>query len=308
MTCYLIAGASGYVGSRLATQLLANGQRVRGLVRNPDTPTVERLAALGLTVWIGNLTQPESLIGIAEGVSYVYNLTSCLAIAGEAAHQTYVYGNQHLLAACSRARSVRGYLFTSSVAPYGNAGEDLVSEDHPVQPTHPLAATLLAAEQTIMRVAREHRFPATVLRCGSIYGPERDPVEAVSYGLTMLYGDGRNFVSHIHIDDLIAVLLAMPTYGQPGAIYNVADDEPVRQRELVGAVRQRLGMVPPRSHSPAAALAAGLDPSIVGMLSASVRLDNRRLKHDLPIRLRYPSMRVWLDERLPHEAELAIGV
>jgi hypothetical protein len=44
------------------------------------------------------------------------------------------------------------------------------------------------------------------------------------------------------------------------------------------------------------------------MGTASVRLDNRRLKHDLGLDLRYPSMRAWLDERLPVEESVAVGV
>jgi len=76
MARYLIAGAAGYVGSRLAEQLLARGESVRGLVRDPDNEAVERLAGLGMAVWEGDVTQPESLVGVANGVEYVYNLTS----------------------------------------------------------------------------------------------------------------------------------------------------------------------------------------------------------------------------------------
>ncbi|RRR69327.1 MAG: NAD-dependent epimerase/dehydratase family protein [Candidatus Viridilinea halotolerans] len=299
MACYLIAGASGYVGARLAERLLAAGERVRGLVRNPDAPVVEQLAARGMTVWIGDLTHPTSLVGIADGVDFVYNLTSRLVIENGSLQRTYVDGNQHLIAACSRSRTVQRYIFTSNVAPYGHCGATLVSEDTPVAPQHPLGEVMVAAEQTLLHAAREHHFPAIILRCASLYGPGRDPVQAVAAGLATIYGDGRNFVAHIHIEDLLAVLLALPAHGQPGAIYNIGDDQPLRALALYSEIRQRLGMVPPRTVAPAAALAAGIDPTIVGMLSASVRLDNRRMKHDLPITLRYPSLMAWLDERLP---------
>jgi nucleoside-diphosphate-sugar epimerase len=307
MAYYLIAGASGFVGSRLAERLLSRGHRVRGLVRTPDSEVVEGLAHQGMSVWTGDLTRPESLVGAADGVDYVLNLTSRLVIENGSVRRTYVDGNQNLIAACSRSRAVRAYLFTSSVAPYGHAGDALVSEDHPVAPSYPLGDVLAEAERTILRVAREHRFPAMILRCASIYGPGRDPVAAVESGVATLYGDGRNYVSHIHLEDLLGILERMPAEGQPGAIYNVGDDEPMRQIELYTEVRQRLGMVPPRTFSPEAALAGGLDPNVVGMLSASVRLDNSRLKHDLALTLRYPSLRTWLDERLPVEESVAVG-
>ncbi|HMQ35180.1 MAG TPA: NAD-dependent epimerase/dehydratase family protein, partial [Chloroflexaceae bacterium] len=268
----------------------------------------ERPPSRGRCVWAGALTRPDSLVGVADGVDYVYNLTSRLVIENGSVRRTFVDGNQHLIAACSRARTVKSYVFTSNVSPYGDAGDDLVSEDHPVAPAHALGAVMVEAEQTIMRAAREHRFPAIILRCGSIYGPDRDLVDAVEQGIATLYGDGRNFVSHIHIDDLLDILAAVATDGQPGAIYNVGDDQPLRQIELLSEVRQRLGMVPPRAFSPAAALAAGLDPAIVGTLTASVRLDNSRLRHDLGLTLRYPSVRAWLDERLPVEEEVLVAI
>jgi len=307
MAYYLIAGASGYAGSRLAERLLTRGHRVRGLVRTPDSETVEQLAHNGMSVWTGDVTRPESLVGAANGVDYVLNLTSRLVIENGSLRRTYVDGNQNLIAACSRSRSMRSYLFSSSVAPYGHTGETLVSEDHAVAPSYPLGEVMAEAERSILRVAREHRFPAIILRLASIYGPGRDPVEAVASGVTTIYGDGRNYVSHIHIADLLEVLERIPAEGQPGAVYNVGDDEPLRQIELYAEVRQRLGMVPPRTVSPATALAAGLDPTVVGMLSASVRLDNSRLKHDLALTLSYPSLRAWLDERLPVAESVAVG-
>jgi nucleoside-diphosphate-sugar epimerase len=307
MAYYLIAGASGYVGARLAERLLAHGHRVRGLVPDPEAAGVDRLAALGMAVWTGDVTQPDSLVGVADGVDYVLNLTSRLVLDNGSVRRTFVEGNQNLIAACSRSRTVRTYLFTSGTAPYGDAGEHLVDEDTPATPTCPLGEVLVAAEQSILDAVRRHHFPAMILRVASIYGPDRDFVDAIEAGTVTVYGDGRNFVPHIHIDDLLEVLERLPAEGQPGAIYNVGDDEPLRWIDLVGNVRQRLGMVPPRTFSPAVALNAGLDPSVVAMLTASVRLTNARLKHDLNLTLRYPSVLDWLDQRLPVDQAVAVG-
>ncbi|NJO83261.1 MAG: hypothetical protein HC828_10865 [Blastochloris sp.] len=53
---------------------------------------------------------------------------------------------------------------------------------------------------------------------------------------------------------------------------------------------------------------AGLDPAVVQLAAASVRLSNARLKHDLNLDLRYPSYRTWLDERLGSVAPLLEAV
>ncbi|MEO7911832.1 MAG: NAD-dependent epimerase/dehydratase family protein [Roseiflexaceae bacterium] len=304
MARYLIAGAAGYVGSRLAEQLLARGESVRGLVRDLDTEAVEYLAGIGMTVWQGDLTQPESLVGVANGIEYVYNLTSRSVLENGSVRRVFVDGNRNLVAACSRARTVHAYVFAGNAAPYGDQGDTWLTEDAPVAPCYPLGEVMVEAEQAIMELVRTHHFPAIILRVGTIYGPERDFIDAVLSGTATLIGDGTNFVARIHIDDLITMLDRVALVGQPGAIYNVSDDEPARAAVLYGEVRQRLGMVPPRVFSKAGALFSGLDSSVVGMASASARLSNARIKHDLALTLRYPSFRAWLDQGLASAAPL----
>ena len=295
---YLIAGAGGYAGARLAEQLLEQGHAVRGLVRDPDTEIAQRLAGLGMAVWQGDLTQPESLVGVAGGAEIVYNLTSRSVLENGSARRVFVEGNRNLIAACSRARSVRAYVFAGSVAPYGDRGDAWLGEDAAPAPCFALGYVMAEAEQAILQMVRAHHFPAMILRVGKIYGPGRDLVDMVQSGTATPIGDGRNFLAHIHIDDLLDVLQRLARDGQPGAIYNVCDDEPVRAAEFYGELHQRLGLPPPRAFAKDAALAAGLDESLVGMAASSARMSNLRLKHDLGVRLRYPSVYDWLDERL----------
>jgi nucleoside-diphosphate-sugar epimerase len=303
---YLIAGAAGYVGTRLAEHLLARGHAVRALVRDSESDAAQRLAALGAAIWQADITQPEGLVGVASGIEHVINLTSRFVLENGSARRLYVEGNRNLIAACSRSRSVRSYLFTSSTTPYGDRGDEWLSEDSPVAPNHPLAETMVAAEQVLLEAARQHAFPAIILRVGSIYGPGRDPIETVRSGTATLIGDGRNFLPHIHVDDLVEVLARLATEGQPGAIYNVVDDEPARAAAFYGEIRRRLGMVPPRAFPKEAALFAGIDPSVVGVASSSARVSNERIRQELGLQLRYPSYRTWLDEQLAAE-EQAVG-
>lgn len=304
---YLIAGAAGYVGSRLTEYLLAQGHYVRGLVRDPDTDVVQRLAAQGMAVWHGDVTQPESLIGVANGIERVFNLTARFVLENGSVRRVFVEGNRNLIAACSRARTVCSYIFTSNVAPYGDRGDEWLEEDTPVAPCYPLGQVMVDAEQAIMNLVRDYYFPAIILRVGTIYGPDRDVIDAVQSGTATLIGDGRNFISRIHVDDVLHVLDRVAVDGQPGAIYNVADNEPMRVAEFYGEVRRRLGMVPPRVFPKAAALFSGIDPSVVGMASASTRLSNQRMTQELEVQLRYPRFHDWLDERLEVEQELAIS-
>ncbi|GIV89673.1 MAG: epimerase [Chloroflexus sp.] len=307
MTNYLIAGAAGYIGSRLAARLLAAGHHVRGLVYSAEDPVVERLASLGMAVWIGDLTRPETIDGITDEIEVVYNLTNRMPIDGSTLLRSlYVDGNQHLIAMSVRARTVRAYVWASNAAPYGDHGENWVDEDSPIAPSYPLGTILATAEQIILQAVRAYRFPAIILRMATVYGPDRDPLEAIASGQLTIYGNGRNFIPHIHIDDALEVLIRTVEMGQIGAIYNVSEDEPLRLIEIVSEVRRRLGMLPPRTFDPQVGLRAGLDRSVIGALTSSVRMSNARMRHDLGIELRYPSLRYWIDERLP--LELAVGV
>lgn len=307
MGSYLVVGASGYVGTRFVERLLDQGHRVRGVVRNNDSEKVERLAARGMVVWTGDVTRTESLHGVAEGVEYVYNLTSAFALETGPCRRTFVDGNRNLIGACSRSRSVRSYIFASSFAPYGDAVDALVDEDSLVAPTYALGEVMAEAELAVMDAVQQHHFPAIILRLAAIYGPGRDFIDIVRNSTLTIYGDGRNYLPHIHVEDLLTVLEQVAIAGQPGAIYNVGDDEPLRQIELYAEVRRRLGMLPPRTYSPETALHAGIDPSIVGRSLASVRMSNRRLKHDLNLALRYPSCWNWLNECLPLPLELEVA-
>jgi nucleoside-diphosphate-sugar epimerase len=302
---YLIAGASGYVGARLAERLLARGHTVRALVRDSESEAAEELASLGATIWQADVTQPETLIGVAQGVEQVYNLTAPFVLGNGTVRRVYVEGNRNLIAACSRSRSVRSYVFLSGVAVYGDHGDAWLSEDTPPAPCHPLGEALAAAEQALLEAVRLHNFPAIIARAGVIYGPGRDPVETVRSGTATLIGDGRNFIAHIHIEDLLSALELLGEGGQPGAVYNIVDDEPARTAELYGEIRRRLGMVPPRIFPKQAALHAGFDPSVVGVAASSARARGDRLRIELGFALRHPSILAWLDQREEEPAELA---
>lgn len=301
---YVIVGASGYTGSRLAEYLLDRGHTVRGLVRNADTAVTQRLAGRGMVVWEGDLTQPDTLVGVAAGMEYVVNVTAHSVLDNGQVQRLFVEGNRNLIAACSRSRSVRSYVFAGNVAPYGDRGDTWLTEDTPIAPSFPLGHVIAEAEQVVRESVRHYRFPAMMVRMATIYGPERNMVDAVLNGTATIIGHGRNFVPRIHIDDVLPILDRIARDGQPGAVYNVGDDEPLRLVDVVGEVRRRLGMLPPRSFSAEMALHSGMDPSVVGMATASVRLSNERIRQELELTLRYASFREWLDQQLPARVEL----
>ena len=69
----LVTGCVGYIGSRLVTEMLANGQSVRGLVRKEELDKATALEEQGMEIWEGDLINPDSLVGIGQDVDVVFH-------------------------------------------------------------------------------------------------------------------------------------------------------------------------------------------------------------------------------------------
>ncbi|MGH6912634.1 MAG: SDR family NAD(P)-dependent oxidoreductase, partial [Geminicoccales bacterium] len=92
----------------------------------------------------------------------------------------------------------------------------------------------------------------------------------------------------IHVDDIVQVLRASMARPNPGAIYNVADDEPAPPQDLITFACGLLGVAPP----PAVSFeSAELSPMARSFYNDSRRVCNARIKQELGVALRYPSYR-----------------
>lgn len=138
----------------------------------------------------------------------------------------------------SREKPAR-LVYLSSTAVYGNA-KGRVTEKTPVH----------AAGAGAGRVAAEALYRplgAILLRIAGIYGPGRGLHERLKTGTYQLPGGGTGHVSRIHVDDLCDAITVALACGSPGEVYNVADDAPVPQREVVEWLCARLGVPVPGS-------------------------------------------------------------
>src|SRR5690242_13049573 len=110
MALILIVGC-GYRGKRLGLRLIKEGHRVRGLTRSSDHAAA--LAKLGIEPVVGDVTLPESLRGIGEGVSVVYHLMGSMSGNDEQLQKLHVDGVRNLLAAFGGTALTR-YVYESS--------------------------------------------------------------------------------------------------------------------------------------------------------------------------------------------------
>ncbi|MBN2470270.1 MAG: NAD-dependent epimerase/dehydratase family protein, partial [Anaerolineae bacterium] len=165
----LVTGATGFLGGTLAARLLADGVRVRALVRSEQRG--RDLGARGVQLILGDLTDPQALQRAVEGCTVVFSVGA--ALHGTAAEQytVNVTGVEQLVEAAHRA-GVRRVVHVSSIAVYGVERPGVLSEAMPAQPGSDYYGQSKAlGERRLFERAAALGLEAVVVRPGMIYGP-----------------------------------------------------------------------------------------------------------------------------------------
>ena len=178
----------------------------------------------------------------------------------------------------SPARMV--YLSTTGV--YGNIRE--VDETTAAAPVTERQRLRLAAEQAVAAGP----WASLILRPAAIYGPGRGVHARLREGSFKLLGDGSNFISRIHVDDLASIVVAALFCELTGA-YPAADDGPCRSREIVAFCAELLGLPLPPAVGP-----DELDET----RRTNRRVDGGAIRRLLGVELAYPSYRVGIPAAL----------
>ncbi len=188
-----------------------------------------------------------------------------------------------------------GYLSTTGV--YGDSGGALVDETTPPAPLTERARRRAAAE-----VAWRALDPsAHVFRLAGIYGPGRSSLDQVRAGTARRIVKPGQAFSRIHVADIARSLEASIDRPDPGAIYNLCDDEPAPSSEVVAFACRLLGVEPPPEIPFEQAQLSEMALSFYG---ENRRVSNARIKRELGLDLLYPTYREGLaaiaaaDERL----------
>jgi nucleoside-diphosphate-sugar epimerase len=272
----LIVGA-GDVARRLMP-LIANRFRVFVLLRSAEKAPAWRAA--GACPIAGDLDDRRSLARAAALAQWVVHLAPPPASGG---------GDPRtgaLLAALRRPRSLAQrlvYISTSGV--YGDCSGALVSEARTPSPTTPRARRRLAAERLVRRFAKSRR--ACILRVPGIYAADRLPLPRLHAGTPALRAEEDVFTNHIHADDLAIAIRSALFLGRSGRVYHVVDDSAQKMGDYFDAVADAFRLPrPPRVSREEAK--RWVDPGLLSFMSESRRLDNRRMKRELRVRLRYP--------------------
>lgn len=283
MTPVLIVGC-GYVGRRLARGLLDEGRTVSGVVRSAESAAA--LHDLGIVPVRTDLDQDCTAGTLPAAGAELYYLAPPPPTGDDDPRL------QRVLAAL-REGSPRRIVYISTSGVYGDCAGAWVDESHPVQPATPRARRRAAAESALQSWSAATGVPVVILRVPGIYGPGKLPLERLRKGLPLLYEADSPFTNRVHVDDLVAACRAAMTRGRPGAAYNVSDGQPSNMTDYFNRIADRVGL--PRPPLVGRADIDRLGPGMRAFMEESKRLDNRRMRTELGVVLRYPSLESGLD-------------
>jgi nucleoside-diphosphate-sugar epimerase len=278
----LIVGC-GDVGLRVA-RLLVGRWRVLALTSSPAR--VAALRAAGIVPLVGDLDRPATLARLADLADAVLHL------APPAPEGNTDLRTARLLAALARSARLRRLVYGSTSGVYGDCAGARVDETRPLAPTSARARRRADAEARMRVFGRRRGVAVTILRIPGIYALDRkggDPRERLARGSPVLVAGDDVYTSHIHADDLARACVAALRRGRHQRVLNIADDSALLMGDYFDLVADRFALTRPQrvTRSEAAAL---LSPTQLSFLGESRRLLNTRMKRELRVALRYPTV------------------
>lgn len=277
MTTYLVTGAAGFIGAKVAELLLDDGQRVVGVDNLNDAYDVRlkewRLARLtkrdGFVFQRLDITQRQALRDLAEsgdlaGVEAVFNLAARAGVRQSVADpwayvDTNVTGTLNLLELC-RERGIKKFILASTSSLYGAGNPMPYREDADTsRPLSPYAASKKGAEALCHSYHYLHGLDVTVFRYFTVYGPAGRPdmslfrfVQWVSEGRPVLiFGDGTQSRDFTYVDDIArGTILGLKPLGYE--VINLGSDRPVVLLDALRLVEKLVGKAAQIDFQPAA--------------------------------------------------------
>ena len=282
----LIVGC-GDVGLRAAA---AVPRRVRVLALTSSPERRAELRARGITPLAGNLDQAatlQRLAGLADRV---------LHLAPPPGEGTGDPRTRALLQALRRRTPPLALIYGSTSGVYGDCGGAWIDETAPLRAGTARAQRRVAAENEVRFFGRSAGVRSSILRIPGIYAPDRaggTPRERLLRGTPVLHSEDDVYTNHIHADDLARACLAALWRGAPQRAYHASDDTELKMGDYFDLAAGLYGLPRPARLSRAEAVRQ-LPPMLLSFMSESRRLANSRLKRELRLGLRYPTVALGL--------------
>ncbi|MEE4188114.1 MAG: SDR family oxidoreductase [Roseobacter sp.] len=276
----LLSFGHGYSAQALTDLLMPLGWRVLGTTRSPDK--AEKLQETGVEPLLWPGTDLSRYLAEADAVL----VSAAPGPDGDVVLAEYA----DVIAARADRLSWVGYLSTTGV--YGDHGGRWVDETTPLNPSTKRGRARVEAEAAWQQIPG---LPLHIFRLAGIYGPGRGPFSKVRAGTARrIIKEGQVF-SRIHVEDIAQVLEASLRQPNPGAIYNLCDDDPAPPQDVIGYAAELLGLPPPAVED---FEMAEMTPMARSFYAESKKVRNDKIKEELGVVLKYPDYRTGLQAML----------
>ena len=283
MTKTLISFGHGYSAKALARLLVPRGWTLYGTTRKPEKCALLEAEGVKPILW------PDG--DLPEALNAATHILMSAAPGEEGDPVLARYGLE--IAEIAERLSWAGYLSTTGV--YGDHQGAWVDET---------AALTPATRRGQMRVEAEREWaqipglPLHIFRLAGIYGPGRGPFAKVRNGTARRIIKPGQIFSRIHVEDIAQVLAASILRPNPGAAYNVCDNNPAPPQDVIGYAAELLGLpLPPEVGFEE----AEMSPMARSFYAESKKVDNTRIKEELGVDLIYPDYQTGLQALLAAE-------
>lgn len=258
MKTILVTGGAGFIGSNYIRHVLSATDDVR--VLNLDALTyagnLENLAGLEddpryefVRADIVDLASLDARMrdeGVSQVVHFAAESHVDRSIEDPSAFlRTNVVGTQAVVDFCRRLE-VERLVHVSTDEVYGTLGDHdpAFTEQHPLQPNSPYAASKASSDLLVRAAYHTHGFPGLVTRCSNNYGPYQFPEKLIPLMIANaledkplpVYGDGMNVRDWIHVSDHSRAIEAVRTRGRAGEVYNIGGNSERPNLEVVKTI------------------------------------------------------------------------
>lgn len=243
-----VTGATGFLGRNLVPILLANGLRVKALVR--ETSDVSHLREPNVELVIGDVLDAPLVQRALVGCRYVVHAAGLFRFWGqaEAFERINVQGTSNITEA-ARRQGVEKLVYVSTIAVAGqHPSETIIDEKVKCEPADAYQRSKYDAEMFVRMFSMGAQLPAVILRPGAFYGPwgryafNRLFFEDPLRGLLIQVHNGQRITFPAFVPDVARAILAALKQGKSGQTYNIAGD-PLTHQE-VNATVSRLAHLP----------------------------------------------------------------
>jgi len=246
----LVTGVYGFIGSTLA-KMLANQHIVVGFGRNTSHRNKERLKDVNIQIIEGDLS--GDITELCEGIDVVIHTAAKTYVDHSIKTvkpflDSNIIGTYNLLES-ARLNKVKRYIQVSTDEVYGAILEGSHTEEDPLSPSNPYAATKAAGDCLVQAYVKTYGLNAVITRTENNCGPFQHPQKAIPVFVKKallgenipIYGDGKHRRMWIHVKDHCSALIYLIDHGVAGNIYNVAGSQELENIELARYVLNRLG-------------------------------------------------------------------